>query len=190
MIKDVAKDVLVEVLKERLPGADYGYALNGMKSRLEPLLNYSQVHLLYPDGDSKYTGDFSDIDVSLLYIILRNLGTICPHQNGWGKDPNADDRSISANIDRIRIEKNVIVSHSSNCSVGTEEFNKIWGGMRQTCVDLGGQMFEEKIDTLLTLAFNFDLEQQLHEEIIKLKENDIQNIKNTRRLEGKVKYFA
>lgn len=189
LIKDVAKDVLVEVLKGRLPKADFGFALNGMKSRLFPLLNDSQVQLLYPD-DSKYTGDLSDIDVSLLYIILRNLGTICPHQNGWGKDPNIDDRSISANIDRIRIAKNVIVSHSSTCSVETEDFNKIWGDMRQTCVDLGGQMYEGKIDTLLTTAFNFDLEQQLHEEILKLKENDMQNMKNTRRFEGTVKYFA
>ncbi|VDI36127.1 Hypothetical predicted protein [Mytilus galloprovincialis] len=153
-----------------------------MKKRLLPLLNSYQIQKLYPE-DSKYTGDLSDMDISLLYIILRNIGTICPHQNGWGKEPEDDDRSISANIDRIRIAKNAIVSHSSNYSIEYIEFRNIWTAMRQCCVDLGGERYKERIDVLLTSLLNCDLEQQMCEIFESLKEQDLQNERHSRRLE-------
>lgn len=183
LIQEVAKNVLVEVLKERLPGANYGDALHGMKNRLSPFLNGYQEQLLYPDG-SKYAGDLSEMDISLLYIILRNHGTICPHQKGWGKDPEEHDNSISANIDRIRIAKNIIVSHSSNCLLGHAEFNKRWTVIRQCCVELGGEQYEEIIDNLLTSTFNSDLEQQFTEKLENLKEMDMCNEKYCRHREG------
>lgn len=162
LIQDIAKNVLVGVLKRRLPGANFGNTLNGMKQRLLPFLNSNQEQLVYPDG-LKYAGDLTDMDVSLLYIILRNLGTICPHQNGWDKEPEEYDHSISANIDRIRMAKNMIVSHSSNCLLGYAEFNNQWETIRRCCVELGGEQCEEIIDTLLTSTFNSDLEQQFSE---------------------------
>lgn len=183
LIQEVAKTVLVEVLKKRLPGANFGNALNGMKKRLLPFLNGYQEQLLYPDG-SKYAGDLSEMDISLLYIILRNLGTIGPHQKGWGKDPEEHDNSISANIDRIRIAKNIIVSHSSKCLLGHEEFNKRWTVIRKCCVELGGGQYEEIIDNLLTSTFNSDLEQQFSEKLEKLKEMDMCNEKHIRQREG------
>lgn len=188
LIQDISKDVLVEILKGRLPGADYGNALKGMKQRLFPLLNGHQIQLLYPE-DSKYKGDFSDIDISLLYLILRNLGTIPPHKNGWGKDPEECDQSMSANIDRIRIAKNFIVSHLGKCSIGYTEFHNRWKAIRQCCVVLGGQKFEERIDTLLTSASNCDLEQQISEDLNSLTENDVQIERHSSKIEGNYAYF-
>lgn len=183
LIQEVAKAVLVEVLKKRFPGANFGNALNGMKTRLLPFLNGYQEQLLYPDG-SKYAGDLSEMDISLLYIILRNHGTIGPHQKGWGKDPEEHDNSVSANIDRIRIAKNIIVSHSSNCLLGHAEFNKRWTEIRQCCVELGGEKYEEIIDNLLTSSFNSDLEQQFAKKLENLKEMDMCNEKHCRQREG------
>lgn len=181
----MAKNVLVEVLKNRLPGADFGNAFKGMKKRMLQVLNDHQIQLLYPEG-SKYNGDLSDIDVSLLYIILRNLNTICPHQNGWGKDPEDNDRGVSANIDRIRKGKNIIVSHSSNCSLGEKEFNNCWKTLRQCCIELGGENYGEIIDMLLTSGFSCDQEQQMSDILENLKEKDRQNEKHCRRLEGNI----
>lgn len=158
-----------------------------MKDRLIPLLNSYQKKLLYPN-DRKYAGDLSDIDVSLLYIILRNLGTICPHKNGWGNDPEEDDNSIAANIEKIRIAKNVIVSHSSNCLLTYEEFKNRWAVIRQCCVELGGVEYEEIIDNLSTSTFNSDLEQQFSEKLENMKETDMQSERHYKKLEGNYIY--
>ncbi|VDI46031.1 Hypothetical predicted protein, partial [Mytilus galloprovincialis] len=182
LLQDVAKNVLVGVLKRRLPGANFGNTLNGMKTRLLPFLNSDQEQLVYPDGLT-YTGDLTDMDISLLYIILRNLGTICQHQNGWGKVPEEHDHSISANMDRIRIAKNVIVSHLPKCSLDYAEFNKLWETIRRCCIKLGGEQYGEEIDTLLTSTFNSDVEQQLSEKLKNLKETDLQNERHCNKLE-------
>lgn len=184
MIQEVAKNVLVGVLKERLHGANFGNTLNGMKDRLLPFLNGYQVQLLYPDG-SQYAGDLFDMDVSLLYIILRNLGTICPHENGWGREPEENDSSVSAHMERIRIAKNIIVSHSSNCLLRYAEFDKTWKVIRQCCVKLGGEQYEVIIDNLLSSTFNSDLEQQFSEKLETLKEMDVQSERHYTKLEGK-----
>ncbi|VDI43193.1 Hypothetical predicted protein [Mytilus galloprovincialis] len=173
LILVIGKDVFVEVLIGRFPGADYGNALIGMKGRLSPFLNVAQRQKIFPEA-SKYTGNLSDLDISLLYIILRNLNTIASHRNGWGNDPEDNDRTPSANIDRIRIAKNTIVSHSSSFSIGYTCFNNKWKAMRQCCVELGGEKFGVTIDSLLTSSFNCDSEQQISELVRNLKENDLQ----------------
>lgn len=173
----------MEVFKKRLNGADVVNTLNGMKNRLIPLLNGYQKELLYPNGRI-YAGDLSDMDVSILYILLRNHGTICPHENGWGNDPEEHDNSIAANIDRIRIAKNVIVSHSSNCLLTYEEFKNRWAVIRQCCVELGGEEYEERIDYLSTSTFNSDLEQQFSKKLENFKETDMQSERYYRKLEG------
>lgn len=183
LIQEVAKQVLVDLLKGRLPGADFGNAFKGMKDRLLPSLNDDQKQKIYPEG-SKYNGDLSDMDISLLCIILRKLNTICEHKNGWGKVPEEDDRNISANIDRIRIAKNMIVSHPSICSMESAEFNKSWEAIRQCCVDLGGDEYKEKVDMLLTSSLDCDRAQKIAESLENERENDYENERYTRKLEG------
>lgn len=130
------------------------------------------------------------MDISILYLILRNIGSICPHQNGWGKDPEEHDRSISANIERIRTAKNIIVSHSSNCSFKDEEFHNSWKTIRQCCVELGGEEYKERIDGLLTSTFSPDIELQLSEKLEYLKEQDIQHMRHYGKLEGNCLSFS
>ncbi|CAC5395672.1 unnamed protein product [Mytilus coruscus] len=149
LITSFGQKVLVDFLKDRLPDAEFGYAFSGMKDRIFPLLDNHERQLLYPDK-THYKGDLSDLDISHLYTILRNLNTICPHKNGWGNIPNEDDRGMSANIDRIRIFKNVYVSHFSYYSLNEEDFLKTWKEIRQCILQLGGNAYTKKIDSLLT----------------------------------------
>ncbi|CAG2188644.1 unnamed protein product [Mytilus edulis] len=152
LILVIAKDVFVEVLIGRFPGADYGNALIGMKGRLSPFLNVAQRQKIFS----------------------RSL-KIHRFSSKWlGNDPEENDRTPSANIDRIRIAKNTIVSHSSSFSIGYTCFNNKWKAMRQCCVELGGEKFGVTIDSLLTSSFNCDSEQQISELVRNLKENDLQ----------------
>ncbi|CAG2233587.1 unnamed protein product [Mytilus edulis] len=182
LITNFAKNVLVDVLKERLPVAEFRYAFSGMKDRILPLLDNHERQLLYPDKEH-YKGDLSDLDISLLYIILRNLNTICPHKNGWGNTPNDDDQCLSANIERIRIFKNRYVSHCPFCSLNEEDFLKTWKEIRQCIIQVGGNVFTNKIDSLLTSEINPVIEEELCNTIERLKAAERQYEKNTTRIE-------
>lgn len=180
---NIGKDVLVDVLECRLHGAHYGSAFNGMKNRLLPILNNCERQLLYPDT-SFYKGDLKDLDISLIYKILRNLHTIVPHVKGWGKTPKDDDFSLSANIDRIRIFKNMFVSHCSKCSLTEEEFIKTWNEIRQCIIHLGGDSYICKVDSLLTSEISPVMESELVNSLNIIKETERLNTMQYFKMEG------
>lgn len=68
-------------------------------------------------------GNFSAFDITLLYTLLRNVSAIPQHLNNWGNDPEPGDRSVSANIERIRLIRNQY-GHSSDASLTDTAFNK------------------------------------------------------------------
>lgn len=69
--------------------------------------------------------NYSDFDITLLYFLLRNLSNIPPHTNNWGNVPSSRDRSVSANIERIRLIRNEF-GHSSEISISETDFNNKW----------------------------------------------------------------
>ncbi|CAG2185869.1 unnamed protein product [Mytilus edulis] len=158
----------------RLSSANFGYAFKRMKNRILPQLNDHGRHLLYPNGGS-YRGDLSDLDISLIYIILRNMNTIAPQLNGWGNMPKDRDRSLSANIDRIRIFKNEYVSHCSNMSLDQQDYLQTWQEIRKCIIEIGGDNYMMKIDSLLTTEINPVMETELCNTIRRLKEADRQH---------------
>lgn len=160
LITSIGKLALVDVLKRQLPSANFGYFFNGMKHRLTLYLDKRECQLLYPDN-SIYNGDLSDLDISLLYIILRNLNTIAPHENYWGIIPNDDDRSLSANIDRLRIFKNEYVSHCAKYSSNEVDFLRTWKQISQCIIELGGEEYNQKVDVLFTSAVDPLMELEL-----------------------------
>lgn len=58
---------------------------------------------------------YEDFEISLLYTILRNICIIPEHKNGWGDVPLPIDKSVSANIERIRLKRNEY-GHSTDIS--------------------------------------------------------------------------
>lgn len=68
-----------------------------------------------------YGKDYSKFDISLLCKLLRNVPTIQPHSNKWGSAPDPRDRSVSANIERIRLIRNQCF-HSSIITLPDSEF--------------------------------------------------------------------
>lgn len=61
-------------------------------------------------------GDYSKFDITLLYYLCRNVCAIPPHTNQWGNRPSPEDRSVSANIERIRLIRNEF-AHTSHLSL-------------------------------------------------------------------------
>lgn len=68
---------------------------------------------------------YEDFDISLLYTILRNICLIPEHKNEWGHVPFSTDRSVSANVERIRLIRHEY-GHISECSLSDIEFKTKW----------------------------------------------------------------
>ncbi|XP_048740970.2 ankyrin-2-like [Ostrea edulis] len=112
----------------------------------------------------------------LLYILLRNIAKISPHSKGWGKDPNPHDRSLSANIERIRLVRNRCV-HSCDPSMSITDFNSIWSTIKSTMVDLdaflmNGNKYEKAVDFLCHESMDPQNDLHYEEELRKQVEED------------------
>lgn len=70
-----------------------------------------------------HNGNYSDFDITLLYFSLRNISNIPPHAKQWGNEPIASDRSVSANIEKIRLIRNKY-GHCPEVSISDTDFNK------------------------------------------------------------------
>lgn len=66
--------------------------------------------------------DYSEFDITLLYFLCRNVCAIPPHKNQWGNSPSPEDRSVSANIERIRLIRNKY-GHTSDSSFSDADFD-------------------------------------------------------------------
>lgn len=71
-----------------------------------------------------YTCNYSKFDITLLYLLLRNVSGIRPHSTHWGNEPSPGDNSVSANIERIREIRNKYYGHANTCSLSDFDFEQ------------------------------------------------------------------
>ncbi|XP_062569488.1 uncharacterized protein LOC134231543 [Saccostrea cucullata] len=143
-------DELRDVLRHHVPPSTFQHVIVQKISNL-PRLTVQQLNLILPRG-STYAGNYNDMDIPLLNILLRNICGIPPHNNGWGNDPDPKDRSLSPNIERICIARNQCLNLSSPI-LSNADFNTIWSTVRSAVVDLdsflnNGNHFEKEVDFL------------------------------------------
>ena len=125
-------DQLRDLLRFYIPPASFPAVIQRERSRL-PRLTAPQRNLIFPTS-GVYSGNYDDMDISLLYILLRNICGIQAHNMGWGNIPDATDISVSANIERIRMARNRC-GHSTG-GMSNVDFNQIWSEIRAAVVDL------------------------------------------------------
>jgi Asp-tRNA(Asn)/Glu-tRNA(Gln) amidotransferase A subunit family amidase len=116
------------------------------------------------------------MDISLLYILLRNITGIPPHANGWGFDPDPTDRSLSANIERIRSIRNQVV-HCSVPNMSNSDFLSIWSTIRSTMGDVdsfltNGNKYAGAVDLLRHETMDPEQNNSYEEKLRKQAEED------------------
>ena len=113
--------------------------------KLKPrVINDSQWDLLYPpSGDPP---DSKTFDVTLLTILFRNICGL--PKTGWSVMPVDSDRSIQANIVRIRLFRNDVYAHVTSTQVDNATFESLWKKISQILVDL--KISQKDIDELKT----------------------------------------
>lgn len=119
-------DVLRAVLKKEMPPATLSQNLKTFLANLprhkKPPLSKTQEHIVYG-------GNFSHFDTTLLYFLLRNICSIPEHRLKWGKKPSPTDRSLSANIERIRLIRNDYYGHVASFSLPDPDFINQWNDL-------------------------------------------------------------
>ncbi|XP_021348589.1 uncharacterized protein LOC110447307 isoform X2 [Mizuhopecten yessoensis] len=180
LVLDVVCDLLRAVLKAKVPPPGLTAILGSQRVQLCRNLEHRQRQILYPSG-GVFSGTLEDLDFTLLYKLLRNLQSINipPHQTGWGKPPDPADRSLSANIDRLRVQRNEAYGHLSTASLSDSDFNSRWYLIRQSVCEiekdaLTGDTYVTAVDDLLTVSMDPEAETYYIEELEKQHKADLE----------------
>ncbi|XP_056007550.1 uncharacterized protein LOC125665455 [Ostrea edulis] len=139
LLVDPCTDLFRDLLRDHITEINFSGVLRQKKLLLSPILNKAQRDLLYPTKGS-FTGTYNDFDLSLLYVLLRNTTGIAPHKKGWAKPPDPSDRSLSANIDRVREIRNTYCGHTARVSLSDSEFQKLWQDLTVIIGELEGSL--------------------------------------------------
>lgn len=128
---------------------------------------------------------YSEFDITLLYFALRNLCNFQPHSNCWGKDPNPIDRTVSANIERLRLLKNTHKSHTPKFHISDFDYGKARIEILKSVSDLEMYLenktdYQNEIKRLENISMDFEQEVNLQEEAnnIKVKNTNEKKIKH------------
>lgn len=151
-------DILRDVLMKEISPSALSHKVKTYLARLprfkRPSINKVQENLVY-------SMQYSNFDIMLLYFLLRNLCSFPPHSNKWGNYPSPGDRSVSANIERIRIIRNETI-HSSLLQLPNSEFEHKWRVIFQIVQELeeylgSSKKYQESLMALKTCAMDPDV---------------------------------
>ncbi|KAK3099333.1 hypothetical protein FSP39_002765 [Pinctada imbricata] len=126
-------DQLRDLLRHHVSTSTFSKVIHQQKRTLSKLTK-PQLDLIFPRS-GPYIGNYSDFDISLLYTLLRNVCNIPKHNKGWGKDPDPNDMSLSANIERIRNSRNRL-GHALDFALSDSDFIDIWSSIRSAVVEI------------------------------------------------------
>ncbi|KAL3889700.1 hypothetical protein ACJMK2_002029 [Sinanodonta woodiana] len=110
-----------------------------------PLLNNDQVMLLFPDPLGNKVGTLDQFDLSLLYILIRNVSTVPAPITGWNKDPcdQPRDTSLGASVERIRSFRNHISGHSADGKISRQDLDDYWSKFEAVIRDIEAVLGEQ-----------------------------------------------
>ncbi|XP_062595975.1 serine/threonine-protein phosphatase 6 regulatory ankyrin repeat subunit C-like [Saccostrea cucullata] len=148
-------DMMRGVLLKEVPATDLSRRVKSwMKSEKRNPLNKSQADLIFPPPSNIYGGNYSDLDISLLYTLLRNLTTLPAHSQGWGNNPDPTDRSVSANMERIRCIRNKHYGHAVEIGIPDADFQLECMNIRKIAEDVdicfGVSKYQQSVDFIKT----------------------------------------
>ncbi|XP_069139578.1 uncharacterized protein [Argopecten irradians] len=160
LVLDVCSDVLRAVLDTHIPPPGLTAILQSQRDHIRQNLERHQLEILFPPG-GRFSGTLNDLDFSLLYRLVRNIKgiNIPPPTKGWGRKPDTIDRSLGANIERLRFHRNKTYGHLPCASLSDIEFRHIWDTIRE-CIEeieqgtLTGDTYVKAVDNLLIVSMD------------------------------------
>lgn len=179
---DILRNVLAKEIKPFALSQKVKIFLANTPKNRKLQISRTQEHLLYH-------GNYSDFDISLLYFLLRNMCSIPPHVKRWGNVPDPLDRSLSANIERIRILRNESLRFSG-ISLSNSEFERQWTNIFTVVQELecyigSSNIYQETMIELKRCSMD-----PIYEESLVFKFQGVDKLQNEiTKLEGRKLYF-
>ena len=115
------------------------------KLRRKNILKDSQWDKLFPPPGGG-TSNSINFDITLLFLLLRNICGLSPPLSGWDKMPPASDTSIEANLARIKYYRNELYGHVATTGIPTPVFDVKWQEVSSVLVSLG--LNQSEVDKL------------------------------------------
>ena len=115
------------------------------KLRYRKILNGSQWDKLFPPPGGG-TPNSINFDITLLFLLLRNICGLSRPCSGWDKMPPVSDTSREANLARMKYYRNELHGHVTTTGIQTSVFDVKWQEMSSVLVSLG--LSQSEIDRL------------------------------------------
>ena len=115
------------------------------KLRHRKILNGSQWDKLFPPPGGG-TPNSIYFDITLLFLLLRNICGLSPPRSGWDKMPPVSDTSREANLARMKYYRNELYGHVTTTGIQTSVFDVKWHEISSVLVSLG--LSQSEVDRL------------------------------------------
>ena len=104
------------------------------------ILSEQQRNLLFPPDGSK--PDSRTFDITLLFLLLTEIcGLSPPARTGWNHKPQAKNKSLAANLVRIKLFRNRLL-HTPETRIDSRLFHELWKEVSGVLVSLGLEQAE------------------------------------------------
>ncbi|XP_031548980.1 uncharacterized protein LOC116286561 [Actinia tenebrosa] len=123
--------------------------------RAKRILTKQQWERLYPASRSTAVTSVH-FDITLLFVLLRNICGLTPPPTGWDKPPVATDQSREADLARVKYYRNKLYGHITETAVSDSDFEKYWSEISDVLVRLGGPHYEPEIERLKIIAMDVE----------------------------------
>ena len=109
------------------------------------ILNGVQWDKLFPPPGGGPPNSIN-FDITLLFLLLRNICGLSPPLSGWDRMPPASDTSFEANLARMKYHRNVLYGHVTSTGIQTSVFDVKWQEVSSVLVTLG--LSQSEVDRL------------------------------------------
>ena len=109
------------------------------------ILNGVQWDKLFPPPGGGPPNSIN-FDITLLFLLLRNICGLSPPLSGWDRMPPASDTSFEANLVRMKYHRNVLYGHVTSTGIQTSVFDVKWQEVSSVLFTLG--LSQSEVDRL------------------------------------------
>lgn len=124
---DVAMIIMRTVLSQKIPKEELTEKICKNPYILADIKPYEKQNLLEmarndADKDEGKVDWYNNLNFSSLFISLRYWGYIPMHSKGWGKPPDKNDSSLSADLERMRLTRRKVLNHKDGTEMQQKAF--------------------------------------------------------------------
>lgn len=169
LITTICGSLLRDILSRHVKPADLRNELDINRTKLQSKMNPQQKEQIYLKAGCNSISA-KDFDISVLYMLLRNICKLPSPKTGWGQPPQKGDNSESAFIERIRHIRNSISAHNTHGKVNDTDFQQYWEELENSIIAMEKQLtgdvaYLDRILTIKHMKFTWDDAEKYKREI-------------------------